>query len=624
MRIKSYYQFIAQLSFLTILFGINPGICLSDEADSLKIYGHQGLDEVGGGSIFNLQFDQGAIQTNWQGRFEALYRTPANSQGDYRSSGDFQGKILKTINDKIDVFGLIHGDIYRYLNYSGPGLFPRSLAPVPTYLWSNGNPSFSNSLYQKIDRYRLGIGGNYRPLKPLQITLTLGNQWEDRGLPVNAGPSCALSAAVADWEIQGFKNDVSLLLQREYLGARVDQESKVAIGVEKRFTEQSDDRLIAYYRQKSHDYPIAYTYSIGKRLDVEQNLLNTLNYDVNPRWKLTMLTQITGSTHQDRTPQVEVTRKEINTGNSFTLRTSGDARKAWSTMAFEWGVQQDATGLKRERGTAVEGGAVFDVFQADTLSFQAAVRKRQYDTSDTSNYDDRDRLRYEFDLRYFHRITPYFTVSQRFLATLEHLVYIYAEKSDQNHWNRIFKLAPEVWCQPHRRLTNLSRFELIANSNDYDFELDPVLIKSTIYRRYSANDSLSWQAGYGWLISAEYTLDLEDGGRFLWDQWIQQKSDEYRTQQFTCGFRRQTLQNIILAAGVMLYERKGWQFTYESGSGSQRTPFLYLSRWGPVLQLIYPSKSGLRFEMNGDFSWVHEWYREDYTIVNLDLRMVWR
>lgn len=204
---------------------------------------------------------------------------------------------------------------------------------------------------------------------------------------------------------------------------------------------------------------------------------------------------------------------------------------------------------------------------------------------------------------------------------MEHLVYIFAQKSDQNHWNRVFKLRPEIAFEPHPAWHNTARFELVANSTDYDFELDPAFIKSTIYRRYSAHDSLEWSISRGWALTAEYSIDLEDDGRFLWDDWIQQISAEYRSQRTMLKISRQTYSGIRFDAGFSLYERKGWEHSVLPGGGTMKAPFFYLSRWGPLLTFTFPSASGFNIYASGDLSWVHEWNQEDYTIINLDLRV---
>lgn len=62
----------------------------------------------------------------------------------------------------------------------------------------------------------------------------------------------------------------------------------------------------------------------------------------------------------------------------------------------------------------------------------------------------------------------------------------------------------------------------------------------------------------------------------------------------------------------------------EPNVGTVKSPFLYLTRWGPILKLFYPSDSGVYIDATGDLSWVHEWGSEDYSLVNLEVRITWR
>ncbi|MFH1863149.1 MAG: hypothetical protein ABH878_10115, partial [bacterium] len=97
-----------------------------------------------------------------------------------------------------------------------------------------------------------------------------------------------------------------------------------------------------------------------------------------------------------------------------------------------------------------------------------------------------------------------------------------------------------------------------------------------------------------------------------------------RTTRLAFQMIRHIQGGIRFLTGVSLYERKGWEYVVEPIIGTKREPFLYLQRWGPLLQVYYPSKSGLEFTAEGDLSWVHEWGVDDYAIVNLDMRLTWR
>ncbi|MBU1881911.1 hypothetical protein KKA08_07725, partial [bacterium] len=402
------------------------------------------------------------------------------------------------------------------------------------------------------------------------------------------------------------------------------RELRFGYGLSKQFNKLSSDHLAIQYRQKRFDYHIWGMPEIGTRLDTDQSLQNQLRYNLSNRIGFILDNELVGSTSEDRSPSGNNVRDNIRTANALTFTGQKETLSGWARFKFDWGTQEDITGLKHEKGSSLEGNVSWLPGEKDSLAFFAAVRKRQYDTSDTSNYDDRDRIRYEVDFSYQKIFSPSFRAIFKAETALEHLVYIFAEKSDQNHWNRIFKLSPEVSFEPFDDWHNRSVFKLVANSTDYDFDLDPANIKSTIYRRYSATDSLNWEFQRGWGISWEYTLTLEDGGRFIWDDWVQQISEEYRTHQAAMMLMRRSPSGVRIDLGASVYDRKGWEYDIDPLGESVKTPFFYLSRWGPFLQVFYPSDSGVQVVANSDLSWVHEWNQEDYVIINLDLRVVWR
>lgn len=577
---------------------------------------------MGLGAAFYLDLRRGPVWSTWQSNSNGLYRRPPESQGELRSSGDLDVNVGRTLRRNLDLKGIFQADFYRFERFEGPIQVTPAILPPPQVWQMSDLAGTSVFPAQQINSALLGLGGTFKPDTLLRLTSIVGQQWEKREGFDDQGLSASLRADLTDFEYRGYRNDLDLYLEQEELGDRLNRELRFNYGLDKGFSDNSSDRLEVHYRQKRHDYHIWGDSYIGTRMDTDQSIRNQLLYNAYSHLGFIFDTQLVGSTHEDRTPTANTIREEITTANVLTVQTKLERTTGWTRLRFDWGAQEDATGLKRERGTSLEGGFSWLPTREDSLALQTAVRKRQYDTSDTANYDDRDRLRYEFELRYERKLSADFRVSNRAQITLEHLVYIFGEKSDQNHWNRIFKLSPEVEFEPHPDWHNRARFELVANSTDYDFELDPTFIKSTIYRRYTAADSLAWTIQRGCAIAIEYAIDLEDGGRLLWDEWIQEISDQYRTQQASVLLIRQTRAGIRFESGLSVYERKGWQYT-QSDVGMVKSPFLRVSRWGPVLQLSYPSAAGLSIEMTADLSWVHEWNAEDYTIVNLDLRVTW-
>jgi hypothetical protein len=602
------------------------------ESDSLQLKLYHGLDELGGGAVFARTDHIGAYWSKWIGGFNTLQRSPLAALGDEKQDAALNGEIGRRLNPNFDLEAIFRFDRYQFRPFRGPEpIFPTSVSPPgedgenETTLYNTGSLNVpSTKVLQRIDRTTLGIGGEFHPDTLFNITAVLGQNWDQREGFDDRGLSASLDAALQNLEYKGYHNDLNLFIEQVELGKRLNRDLQFRYGLFKVFSQNSSDRLLIQYRQKRSDYHVWNTQSIGTRLDSDQMFQNQLRYDFAGSFGILVDMFLNGSRHEDRSGNTSTIRDEINTATAFTLNGDFDHFRGWFRTRLEGGTQEDATGLKHERGTSLEQGLCWLPNRSDSLEFSSAVRKKKYDTSDTSNFDDRDRLRYEMNLFYGHVFTPRFRIGNQAQVILEHLVYIFGEKSDQNNWNRIFKLSPEISFIPAAGVENLARFELVANTTDYDFELDPAFIKSTIYRRYTFSDSVHWGIRRGWKIIVEYAMDLEDGGRLLWDDWIQQISEEYRTHRATFRFCRETQAGILFESGFSLYERKGWDYDQDPAAGSVKIPFAYLLRFGPLLQLSYPSASGMRLDARGDLSWVHEWGSDDYTIVNLDLRVTWR
>ena len=613
-----------RLFLLGVLLFFFPQPSLHAGSDSLQVRMYHGLDEMGAGNAFFWRYEHDKFWSSWQGNTNVWYRRPTGSQGELKTDWYYQGQLGKTLSPTLDVKAVFEGDFYQFRRFSGPSPQAPAVLDPPLFLELIGPGTLPPVPPQQIERSLLGLGSTFKPDTLLLLTTLIGPRWERREGFDDQGIAASLTTSLQGLEFKGYRNDLDLFLEQEELGARLNREFRFQYGLDKTFSRNSSNRLEIYYRQKRHDYHVWGSSAIGTRTDTDQSFRNQLRYDLSPQLGFSLDTDLTGSRHEDRSPTASALREEIGTSNALTLRGTREKVSGWLRLKFNWGAQEDATGLKRERGTSLESNLFWIPTKADSLGFASAVRKRQYDTSDTSNYDDRDRLRYEFDLLCGHAFNSRFRTAIRAQVILDHLVYIFSEKSDQNNWNRIFKLAPEVYFEPHPAWRNLTRFELVANTTSYDFELDPGFIKSTIYRRFTAADSLVCSLNRGWSLLLEYSFDLEDGGRFIWGDWVQQISDEYRTHTMAILIIRETRAGIRFDAGASIYDRRGWEYTIEPELGTVKSPFLYLSRWGPLLQLTYPSASGIRIEAGGDLSWVHEWGREDYTIVNLDLRITWR
>ncbi len=165
------------------------------------------------------------------------------------------------------------------------------------------------------------------------------------------------------------------------------------------------------------------------------------------------------------------------------------------------------------------------VFGRDTVSASFSGIVLRYDTPSDENNDDRDELSLITALSFSHRHSDMLTSRVTLETQLEHLVFLRAERSAQNNWNRVIRLIPRVEITT-RRFIARPTFEVLANFTSYDFENQIITSPSFSFRQVSYRDSLIWR-----LSSQEY-LDLGivtryyERARFRWNSFSETPQDE--------------------------------------------------------------------------------------------------
>src|SRR4030095_6478017 len=102
------------------------------------------------------------------------------------------------------------------------------------------------------------------------------------------------------------------------------------------------------------------------------------------------------------------------------------------------------------------------------LSGSAVILK--YDTPSQVNYDDRDELGYLIYLAHrFNNLRNLILVTSVDL-NLYHTVYIFAQKSSNNNWNRVLRFTSKSYFTPSDNFRNVGVFSVLANYTVYDFQ----------------------------------------------------------------------------------------------------------------------------------------------------------
>lgn len=195
-----------------------------------------------------------------------------------------------------------------------------------------------------------------------------------------------------------------------------------------------------------------------------------------------------------------------------------------------------------------------------------------YDTPDTNNYDDRDELTYSISPMWQHRIDKFTTLSLGANFFLHHYVYLYHQRSAQNHWNRVFSIRSEVNTHIPQRIRWNAKQELYANYFVYDHEDSAfVHVQSMVFRGLKLQQNLQYYFNPEWYLRAYMFLRVEDNGLLDWNDFVQEITDSKYTIKFelTPGYKKKKMN---IALGPVVSFRQDFRYTdLETRSESYRS-----------------------------------------------------
>ena len=261
-------------------------------------------------------------------------------------------------------------------------------------------------------------------------------------------------------------------------------------------------------------------------------------------------------------------------------------------------------------------------FSTDSLSISSSIQRFRYDTPDLENYDDRDELRFWLDFVELHRFSPALTLRLSLHLNLHHFVYIYGQKSANNNWSRILRYGSTVFWQPNPRWRFVQSAEVLANYVDYDFESVFPSVRSFLYRKFRLEDSTRVELTERTSLHFHYRLELDENGKFLWAQWLEQKLIDRQSHAFTISLRYQPWPSFSISPGYTLYARKGNRYEQGADRSQQKEVMQDFRSRGPVLRVVYISDR-LRFILSGSTIDTKTLTIDKQVYTRIDLSMNW-
>jgi hypothetical protein len=242
----------------------------------------------------------------------------------------------------------------------------------------------------------------------------------------------------------------------------------------------------------------------------------------------------------------------------------------------------------------------------DSLSFRASTEKWRYDSPDSLETSDRDRLIHRISSGSSFRILDRTQLTLDALVLLDHVVNLHRQRSVDNRWNRVFRLSPGVEWKPASGWRNHAVFEILANYTDYDFEEETGSVRSNVYRRWSAADTVNVPLPLELKGTFSGRLDLEDRGRLRWDDFIQEVSDEKRAWFWTASLAKLFWSHMLVEAGYRSQRREEDRFDLAPDGSALRTRINTYQVSGPFFRLETRSLQNLRVAVEVDLQNVQD------------------
>jgi len=168
-------------------------------------------------------------------------------------------------------------------------------------------------------------------------------------------------------------------------------------------------------------------------------------------------------------------------------------------------------------------------------------------------------------------------------------VYIYGEKSADNNWTRIFRLNPEIHWTPFPNFRWRQSAEVLANYISYDFESILPSIKSFLYRKFRLEESLESRVSPNISLLFLYRLELDENGKFLWNEWIEQKLVDRYSHTFQVFLNYSVWNVLTIRPGFTYYSRKGFKYIPLGILDTQKDIHVDFQNYGPSLAVQYVS-----------------------------------
>jgi hypothetical protein len=164
---------------------------------------------------------------------------------------------------------------------------------------------------------------------------------------------------------------------------------------------------------------------------------------------------------------------------------------------------------------------------------------------------------------------------------LTHLVYLFGENSNDNNWNRVFRLSPSVRYDLGRSFQTNLEAEVLANYTQYDFEGRTQTIRGRSFRQMRLRDSTALAITGTLVLAVQGDLQIFERGSFDWIKFAESPLERTRIEGAEAALTTTAVAGIEFSAGGRLSRAK----TYTASASGEMLPATDHTSFGPTARI---------------------------------------
>jgi hypothetical protein len=477
--------------------------------------------------------------------------------------------------------------------------------------------------------HTLITGLAFFPLDRLSVTPLGGYRWDTQGGLQDRGGVVGLETELFPIDFDGYHLSGTGKLRRDVVSPRILEDHAAQLGIYKPFGPFSLDSLDIGFVQTRREYYSRGDSAIESRTDRSFSLANLLAFEVARNLTASVFVNI-GSRLLDKNErplldaayspttfdtQIEEFRLDTYVQAAFQSadnETSAMVRLGYSerseshramapdqmppniSVLFGERNKQEQTKDNLARRVALTGGGAIPLFSSTRLFLTGSAGILRYDTPSELNFEDRDELLIAVTLGVRHAFSKSLEAVLTLDGTMSHLVYLLKERSANNNFNRILRLAPRTNWRPAPWFSTTNACEVLANYTVYDFEQQVALVRSFSYRQFSWIDSTQVELTPRVGLDFFTYLKLYERGLLKWDEFRERTENSYVDRTLALQLRFSPYQSTVVAVGVQYFSQARYLF-----KEAVKSPDSFTSSVGPTCAIRWMIGPHSRLQFHG-------------------------